>query len=136
MLLLPNLLPLPGDVKEDGKGERLEVVEETEPSTFQLQANQRRDVNIVTKSTVGVPEGLILTVHKSSVGSTTLSSLIVSPIRTRGDNFGGGTTSDPRLNCLWEVRVQVALVENWRYSLNGLQLNAPLARGSLPRVEC
>ena len=66
-LLLPNLLSLPRDVKEDGKGERLEVVEEAKPAPFQLQANQGRDIDAVTKSTVSVPESLILTVDKPGV---------------------------------------------------------------------
>ena len=66
-LLLPDLLSLPRDVKEDGKGERLEVVEEAKPAPFQLQANQGRDIDAVTKSTVSVPESLILTVDKPGV---------------------------------------------------------------------
>ena len=39
------------------------------------------------------------------------------------------------LKRLWQERVQVALVENRRYALYCFQFHAPLARGTLPRVE-
>ena len=62
-LLLPDFVPFSGDVEQYSKGERLEVVEETEPATFQFQADQGGDVDVVTKSTVSVSECLILAVH-------------------------------------------------------------------------
>jgi hypothetical protein len=94
-LLFPNFLPFPRDVEQDGKGEWLEVVEETEPSAFQLQADQGGDVDVVTKSTVGVSEGPILAIHKAGVGGTPLSSLLVCPIRTGGDEGGRGAATNP-----------------------------------------
>lgn len=39
------------------------------------------------------------------------------------------------LKRLWQERVQVALVENRRNALDRFQFHAPLARGTLPRVE-
>ena len=55
-LLLPHLLALARDVEEDGERERLEVVEEAEPPTFQLQADQGGyvDASLLGNATVNV----------------------------------------------------------------------------------
>ena len=135
LLLLPHLLALARDVEEDGERERLEVVEEAEPPPFQLQADQGGDVDAVAERTVGVPEGSVLAVDEAGVGGAPLGSLLGRTRRAGGDEGRGRAAPYSRLQGLWEVGVQVALMENRGDALDGLELNSPLAGAALLWLE-